>query len=55
MSPEDLKLWYEALGFAVTGTKRFEHLPLVVCYLEKRLSLSASPSRPGRRRPAPRG
>jgi N-acetylglutamate synthase-like GNAT family acetyltransferase len=32
-----LKRWYEGLGFAVTGTRRFEHLPFVVCYMERRL------------------
>jgi ribosomal protein S18 acetylase RimI-like enzyme len=29
-----LKRWYEAQGFAVTGTRRFEHLPFTVCYME---------------------
>lgn len=32
-----LKRWYEGLGFVVTGTKRFEHLPFTVCFLERRL------------------
>ncbi len=33
-----LKRWYLAYGFAVTGTKRFEHLPFTVCFMEKRVA-----------------
>lgn len=32
-----LKNWYDDLGFSETGTKRFEHLPFTVCYMEKSL------------------
>ncbi len=32
---EVLKRWYLAYGFGETGTKRFEHLPFTVCYMEK--------------------
>jgi GNAT superfamily N-acetyltransferase len=32
-----LKRWYEAQGFAVTGTRRFEHLPFTVCYMQREL------------------
>lgn len=37
---EVLKEWYRTLGFAETGTKRFEHLPFVVCFMEKTLTSS---------------
>ncbi len=30
-----LKKWYLQYGFIETGTKRFNHLPFEVCYLEK--------------------
>jgi len=30
-----LKDWYKSLGFVQTGTKQFEHLPFVVCFMEK--------------------
>lgn len=30
-----LKRWYLAQGFVETGTRRFEHLPFTVCYMEK--------------------
>ena len=30
-----LKRWYLAYGFVETGTRRFEHLPFTVCYMEK--------------------
>jgi diamine N-acetyltransferase len=30
-----LKRWYLDYGFTVTGTKRFEHLPFTVCFMEK--------------------
>ncbi|MBN1649185.1 MAG: GNAT family N-acetyltransferase [Spirochaetales bacterium] len=32
-----LKDWYIKLGFTVTGTKRFEHLPFTVCFMEMKL------------------
>ncbi len=32
-----LKAWYREQGFEETGTKRFEHLPFTVCFMEKRL------------------
>lgn len=30
-----LKEWYISCGFAETGTKKFEHLPFEVCFMEK--------------------
>ena len=30
-----LKEWYKSLGFRETGTREFEHLPFVVCFMEK--------------------
>ncbi len=33
-----LKDWYKSLGFIQTGTKQFEHLPFVVCFMEKAVS-----------------
>jgi ribosomal protein S18 acetylase RimI-like enzyme len=33
-----LKDWYKSLGFVETGTKQFEGLPFVVCFLEKEVS-----------------
>jgi len=33
-----LKDWYKSLGFVQTGTKQFEHLPFVVCFMEKAVS-----------------
>ncbi|MGD0621601.1 MAG: GNAT family N-acetyltransferase [Thermacetogeniaceae bacterium] len=30
-----LKHWYQACGFAVTGTKSFQHLPFKVCFLSR--------------------
>lgn len=30
-----LKRWYEKYGFLMTHTKRFEHLPFTVCFMEK--------------------
>ncbi|MHB0999268.1 MAG: GNAT family N-acetyltransferase [Armatimonadota bacterium] len=30
-----LKRWYETYGFHVTHTKRFDHLPFTVCFMEK--------------------
>jgi len=32
-----LKNWYIGNGFAKTGTKKFEHLPFTVCFMEKSL------------------
>ena len=32
-----LKNWYRRLGFVETGTRRFEHLPFTVCFMEKNL------------------
>ena len=29
-----LKDWYTTLGFRETGTRRFEHLPFIVCFME---------------------
>ena len=37
-----LKDWYKTLGFIESGTKRFEHLPFAVCFMEKRLDRSNS-------------
>lgn len=33
-----LKDWYRKFGFKETGTKKFEHLPFIVCFMEKELS-----------------
>jgi GNAT superfamily N-acetyltransferase len=33
-----LKNWYKSFGFLETGTKQFEHLPFLVCFMEKDLS-----------------
>ena len=33
-----LKNWYKSFGFRETGTKQFEHLPFLVCFMEKDLS-----------------
>jgi GNAT superfamily N-acetyltransferase len=33
-----LKEWYKSLGFVQTGTKKFERLPFVVCFMEKAVS-----------------
>jgi GNAT superfamily N-acetyltransferase len=33
-----LKEWYKSLGFVQTGTKKFEHLPFLVCFMEKAIS-----------------
>jgi len=30
-----LKNWYRAYGFKVTEKKEFDHLPFIVCYMEK--------------------
>jgi len=33
-----LKDWYKSLGFVQTGTRKFDHLPFVVCFMEKDVS-----------------
>jgi len=33
-----LKDWYTSLGFIQTGTRQFEHLPFLVCFMEKTVS-----------------
>ncbi len=33
-----LKDWYKSFGFIETGTKQFDHLPFVVCFMEKVVS-----------------
>ncbi len=33
-----LKTWYEAYGFVEAGTRRFERLPFVVCFMEKKVN-----------------
>jgi ribosomal protein S18 acetylase RimI-like enzyme len=33
-----LKKWYKSLGFLETGTKKFDRLPFLVCFMEKELS-----------------
>jgi len=33
-----LKEWYKSLGFKETGTKKFDHLPFLVCLMELDLS-----------------
>lgn len=35
---DDLRAWYEGLGFVVTGEKEFEHLPFRVAFMAKELS-----------------
>ena len=50
-----LKGWYVKLGFRVTGTKKFAHLPFTVCFMECGLSgeqvqhhiTDIGPGRPG--------
>lgn len=32
-----LKNWYKKYGFIETGTKQFEHLPFVVCFMERKI------------------
>lgn len=32
-----LKNWYRELGFEVTTTKKFAHLPFTVCFMEKEI------------------
>ncbi len=34
---EPLREWYSRFGFVLTGTKRFDHLPFVVAFMEKEL------------------
>ena len=29
--------WYERHGFGITGTRKFAHLPFVVCFMERRV------------------
>lgn len=36
-----LRAWYEKLGFSVTGTARFEHLPFEVTFMRKPVAGSA--------------
>ncbi|MFA5064783.1 MAG: GNAT family N-acetyltransferase [Dehalococcoidia bacterium] len=33
-----LKDWYKSLGFIQTAVKQFEHLPFIVCFMEKAVS-----------------
>lgn len=33
-----LKKWYKSLGFEEKGTKKFEHLPFLVCFMDLDLS-----------------
>jgi GNAT superfamily N-acetyltransferase len=33
-----LKEWYKSLGFEEKGTKKFEHLPFLVCFMDLALS-----------------
>ena len=33
-----LKEWYKSLGFKETGTKKFEHLPFLVCFMDLDMS-----------------
>ena len=33
-----LKNWYKDLGFVETGTKKFDHLPFTVCFMEKEIT-----------------
>jgi diamine N-acetyltransferase len=33
-----LKDWYKSLGFIETGTKKFDHLPFTVCFMEKTIT-----------------
>ncbi len=33
-----LKEWYKSLGFMETGTKKFDHLPFTVCFMDRDLS-----------------
>ena len=42
-----LKEWYGRFGFRQTGTKRFEHLPLLVAFMAKELRRSQAPSASG--------
>lgn len=34
---EPLKEWYRQFGFVLTGTRKFDHLPFVVAFMEKEL------------------
>ena len=33
----ELVRWYERHGFGITGTRKFAHLPFVVCFMERRV------------------
>ena len=33
-----LREWYKRMGFVETVTRRFEHLPFTVCYMERELA-----------------
>ncbi|MEN6356368.1 MAG: GNAT family N-acetyltransferase [Armatimonadota bacterium] len=33
-----LKNWYKGFGFVETGTKKFDHMPFTVCFMQKRLT-----------------
>jgi ribosomal protein S18 acetylase RimI-like enzyme len=33
-----LKSWYQSLDFRETGTKKFEHLPFTVCFMDRAVS-----------------
>jgi ribosomal protein S18 acetylase RimI-like enzyme len=33
-----LKSWYRSRGFVETGTRQFDHLPFVVCFMDKNLA-----------------
>jgi ribosomal protein S18 acetylase RimI-like enzyme len=37
-SQKVLKDWYRSLGFRETGTKKFEHLPFTVCFMDRIVS-----------------
>ena len=41
-----LKYWYKGLGFVETGTKKFDHLPFTVCFMEADLVLKKLPRTP---------
>ena len=41
-----LKYWYKGLGFVHTGTKKFDHLPFTVCFMEADLALKKLPRTP---------
>lgn len=43
---EPLKEWYGRFGFVLTGTRRFDHLPFVVAFMEKELREPLDRQRP---------